>query len=223
VIEARTTRRRPDRRSHDTRFARTVRALPACIGARRRPGLSFWAHDALVRSAKAAAIRLRAPTETAAPSRMELDSGSVTAALHGCRSAVGADCEPADAWSSSKASAAIAPRTRSLLHECRRRLRAARRRRRIPSVIATTTPWPTRPRSTWFRLRRGTRPETPPRMHHGPRPDAGCRSRACPGEGIPGRAQTSVAVGMPIGSSDPLAVGCSNGPVTSARHHGAPD
>jgi hypothetical protein len=31
---------------------------------------------------------------------MELDSGSVTAALHGCRSAVGADCEPADAWSS---------------------------------------------------------------------------------------------------------------------------
>jgi len=37
------------------------------------------------------------------PSCMELDSGSVTAALHGCRSAVGADCEPADAWSSSSA------------------------------------------------------------------------------------------------------------------------
>ena len=32
---------------------------------------------------------------------MEGDSGSVTAAVHGCRSAVGADCAPADAWSSS--------------------------------------------------------------------------------------------------------------------------
>ena len=39
---------------------------------------------------------------------MERDSGSVTAAFHGCRSAVGADCAPADAWPSSEARASAA-------------------------------------------------------------------------------------------------------------------
>jgi hypothetical protein len=34
---------------------------------------------------------------------MERDSRGATAALHGCRSAVGADCAPADAWPSSRA------------------------------------------------------------------------------------------------------------------------
>ena len=40
--------------------------------------------------------------------RMERDSGSVTAAFHGCRSAVAAACAPADAWSSSEAGASCA-------------------------------------------------------------------------------------------------------------------
>jgi hypothetical protein len=42
----------------------------------------------------------------AVSSCMERDSGSGTAAFHGCRSAVGADRAPADAWSSSAAGAA---------------------------------------------------------------------------------------------------------------------
>jgi hypothetical protein len=37
--------------------------------------------------------------------RMERDSGSVTAVFHGCRSAAGPNCAPADAWSSSNAGA----------------------------------------------------------------------------------------------------------------------
>jgi hypothetical protein len=42
------------------------------------------------------------------PRCMERDSESVTAAFHGCRSAVGADCAPADASSSSVSVAALA-------------------------------------------------------------------------------------------------------------------
>jgi hypothetical protein len=49
------------------------------------------AHDALVPNMNAAAARLRAPAAAVVPSRMERDSGSVTAAFHGCRSAVRAE------------------------------------------------------------------------------------------------------------------------------------
>jgi hypothetical protein len=41
----------------------------------------------------------------AVPGCMELDSESLTAAFHGCGSAVRADFAPADAWSSSLAGA----------------------------------------------------------------------------------------------------------------------
>jgi hypothetical protein len=50
---------------------------------------------------KAAASCPRSLVTLEAPTRMERDSGSVTVAFHGCRSAVGADRAPADAWFSS--------------------------------------------------------------------------------------------------------------------------
>jgi hypothetical protein len=56
--------------------------------------VSSPAHDVLVPRAKAAVLRWIRPTEPAVSSRMERASGSVTAAFHGCRSAVGADFRP---------------------------------------------------------------------------------------------------------------------------------
>jgi hypothetical protein len=51
--------------------------------------------------AEAIAARCVRPSATSQLPGMERDSGSGTAAFNGCRSAVGADCALADAWSSS--------------------------------------------------------------------------------------------------------------------------
>lgn len=79
--------------------------------------------------------------------------------------AAASDREPPDACSSSTASAAVAQHARSLLHECRRRLPGARRRRRIADRVCDPRQ---RRRGLPGRGRRGSltarpRPENPPR------------------------------------------------------------
>jgi hypothetical protein len=57
--------------------------------------------DQRSRCAEATARRPTRPVETDVPGCMELDRRRATAAFHGCTSAVGPNCAPADAWSSS--------------------------------------------------------------------------------------------------------------------------
>jgi hypothetical protein len=58
--------------------------------------------------AKPAARRCGGDSAAGVASRMERDSRRATAAFQGCRSAVGPNCAPADAWSSSAAGAVLA-------------------------------------------------------------------------------------------------------------------
>jgi hypothetical protein len=78
----------------------------------------------------------------------------------------------ADCRRSSKASAAAAQQACSLLHECRRCVPGACRRRRVAQRVCDP--------DSVVRLRRGTRPENPRRCAAGTRSDAGSRSGACP-------------------------------------------
>jgi hypothetical protein len=71
---------------------------------RRKGGSSLGRPRIASLGESSSALSARLPT-TGAPSRMERDSRRLTAAFYGCRSAVEADCAPADAWSSSRARA----------------------------------------------------------------------------------------------------------------------
>jgi hypothetical protein len=90
-----------------------------------------------------------APKRVCATATMEGDSEPVATAFHVSRSEAGADRAPADAWSSSKASAAAAQHTCSLLHECRRHL--PRARDVAASLTAPVTPTAAA-LPTWLRL-----------------------------------------------------------------------
>jgi hypothetical protein len=79
---------------------RTDRARPTpAPRPRRASDRSVWRRS--LTCTKGGAHRGCGSSPPARPSCMERDSGSGTAAFNGCRSAVGADCALADAWSSS--------------------------------------------------------------------------------------------------------------------------
>lgn len=90
------------------------------------------ATDECIRSKRSSALVDAPDRKRGAQMRcMERDSGSVTAAFHGCRSAMGADCAPADAWP--RPWRAWPPRRSagSLCRGCRRRRLIAAEGRRV--------------------------------------------------------------------------------------------
>jgi hypothetical protein len=109
--------------------------------------------------------------------------------LDGSRSGGGADRVSADTSVSSKASATAAQHARSLLHQCRRRLPGAHRRRDVAERVRNRC-WRRRDSPAGPALVLAYGAEHVPRIRggvrHGPRPDAGSRCGACPGRGILG-------------------------------------